>query len=333
MADGAARPRGEANRTASADAVLQLLYDRAEGMVARGELAAAASLRPEELGGVLADLDRRGWAMDPTPGGVRLRRPVKPSPVLIERGLGTRRVGRHVICFQEVDSTNDVAWDCAREPDADGCVVIAEHQRRGRGRLGRRWLSPPGANLLMSMHLADASGLLAHEALTIAAGLATAEGIADACGLDCRLKWPNDVLLDGAKVAGVLVEMKRRGGGGRFVVGIGVNVNAAPPPQETVHPAGCLAGRAGQPVERVEVARAVIRRLDAWVERLARQDLAPLHAGWLGRCGMLNERVTVREGARTCRGRVLDVSPLDGLVLIDDAGRTVRFAAEGATLL
>jgi len=322
------------------DKVLALLYDRAEGYFALDELAAGAGVRRQRLEGLLEDLRRAGQRLEASPAsGVRLVRPAGLSAHLIERRLGTRRVGVHAICFNEVDSTNDVAFDSARQAGSDGLAVLAESQRRGRGRMGRRWVSPPRANLLMSVLLVDPRAALPQEALTIASGLAVAEGAEAAAGCPCRLKWPNDVLLGEAKVAGVLVEVRRVGGGRCVVVGAGVNVNAAPPPDEVGAPAACLTEHVGGPVERIEVARAVLQRLDRWVGRLAgarageAAALVELRTAWLARCDMINRRVVVASAGRHHVGRVMDVSPLEGLILSDDAGRRIHVPAEGATVL
>jgi BirA family biotin operon repressor/biotin-[acetyl-CoA-carboxylase] ligase len=238
-----------------------------------------------------------------------------------------------VLCFDEVDSTNDVAWDSARQADTDGLVILAESQRAGRGRMGRSWLSPPGANLLMSVLLRDSGTGLRHEALTIAAGLSAAEGIEEACGLHTELKWPNDVLLDGAKVAGVLVERREADGGVALVVGVGVNVAWSPPPERVDAPATHLAAHLSHPADRAETARAILRRLDAWVDAIARGDLRALHDAWVGRCGMLGERVAVLSGGRRRVGRVWDVHPLEGLVLVDDHGTRAVLPAAGASIV
>jgi len=314
--------------------VLAVLYDRAEGFISYDELAGAARISCDMVDGMLDDIRRRKHQIEFSPSmGVRLQRPVHLDAHLIERGLRVQRVGQSVICFDEVGSTNDVAMDSARQGGTDGLVVLADSQRGGRGRQGSRWVSPPGRNLLMSALLIDDNGDLAHEALTIATGLAVAEGIDRACGVQCRLKWPNDVLLGGAKVAGVLVEIRPSAAGRAIVLGIGVNVNAAPASGEVERPATSLADRVGHPVERIDVARAVIARLDEWVRRVAGRDLTGVHDGWMRRCGMINERVTIDSAGRRYVGRVSDVDPLEGLILFDDNGRRVHLPAEYSTVL
>ena len=314
--------------------VLGLLYDRPDGTWSLQELSQAASITPDRVNAVLDELTGRGFDLDRQPThGVRLARPTLLDAHLIERNLPAQRVGRNAIVFAEVDSTNDVAADSARQTDADGLVVLAEHQRRGRGRLGRVWVSPPRENIMMSVLLIEPTGGLAHEAVTIATGVAVAEGLEAACaGVSCELRWPNDVLIHDAKIAGVLVECQRSSEITRWVIGIGINANAAPPPGAVDQPATCLAEQVGSPVERIDVVRSVLRRLDDWIARLGRDDLEGLHEAWIARCGMINQRVTVRSGERLHVGRVLDVSPLEGLILMCDDGQRVHLPADGATL-
>ena len=311
---------------------IELLYDRGEHFFSLDELATQVGISRSELDDAMRLLDERGHRFEHSPAhGVRLVRPVRLDANLIERRLGLPFVGRNVICFGEVDSTNDVAFDSALQDDADGLVVLAESQRLGRGRLGRSWISRPGANILMST-LLGSNPLLPHEALTIAAGVAVAEGIEAATDLAAQLKWPNDVLLDGAKVAGILVETRTIGGSRVAVVGIGINANAAPPDAEVDFPTTCIADQLHHPVERIELVIAVLNKLDEWVEAVQAGALDRLHDAWISRCGMLNERVTVWCNGIEHVGRVLDVSPMGELVLECDTGRRLHLAAEGSTL-
>ncbi len=325
--------------------VLELLYDRGEGFFAIEELTAASGLSRARLEEVLESVRHRGHELEFSPGhGVRLARPMRLEAHLIQRELGTQRVGRHVICFEEVDSTNDVAFDSARQAraefrgqedaqgDPDGLAVLAEFQRRGRGRLGRRWLSPPEANVLMSVLLIDSESKLAHEALTIAAGLAVSEGVESACGLETQLRWPNDVLVDGKKAAGILVELRTVAETRAVVIGVGINANWAPAADVDAL-AVSLAEELGHPVERIEIVRAVLRRLDQWTRRVEAEQLEELHSVWLARCGMLNERITVVCGGKRYVGRALDVSPLEGLILSCDDGQRLHLPAESSTVL
>jgi len=318
-----------------ASKVLAALYDRGDAYGAVRELAVAAGVDEARFRSAIEALKARGVAVEQNPAhGLRLIRPAPLDSHLIERDLPIRRIGRHAIVFDEVDSTNDVAAASARQADADGLVVLAEHQRRGRGRLDRVWLSPTGQNILMSVLLIEPSDRLPQEAVTVATGLAVAEGIEGACaGAACHLRWPNDVLLDGGKVAGVLTERRRSAGQACWVLGVGINANAAPPADAVDRPATFLAAHTGEAVDRTAVVRSVLVRLDAWIDRVAQGELGSLHEAWVARCDMINQRVTVLCGERTIVGRVLDVGPLEGLILMCDDGRREHVPADGATLL
>lgn len=321
------------------DHVIELLYDRHEGWWSMEELARTSQASAGRLDRALAELGRRGQQVEFSPAtGIRLRRPPAVDAHLIERNLGVRRVGRHVICFSVVDSAMDIAADSARQARSDGLTVLAEAQRKGRGRLGRRWLSPPGANLLMSVLLKDPRERLPTEAVTVAAGLAVAEGIERASDrrITCRLKWPNDVRIDGKKVAGVLVEQRRRAGKRILVVGVGVNVNARPPSSDVTHPATSLAEHMGEKLDRIPVAREILCRLDRWVLGLTTaQDraAAELRTCWAERCDMLNRRHTIGSAGRRHTGRVVEIDPLKGLTLLTDVGGHVHIPARTATVM
>lgn len=337
-----------------ANRIIELLYNRPHGWWARADLLHATGLSAAQLDTALDDLLERGHRLEVSKAmGVQLRLPTALDAAVIERALGTRRIGRSVICFEEVNSTNDVAADCAKHPGADGVVVLAESQRAGRGRQGKRWISRPGQNILMSVVLERGDAPVAASAMTVAAGLAVAEGLDQAAmaGFElrtadgaveadgdplCTLKWPNDVLIDGRKVAGVLVEARQGVCGPFVVVGIGVNVNECPGDSEVDVPAVSLRDIAGELVDRAVVVRQVLRRLDAWVCRLRESPdaaVTELKDRWAIRCGMIQQRCTVRSAGRRIEGRVVEIDPLAGLLLATDEGRHVHVPVEGASVV
>lgn len=167
--------------------------------------------------------------------------------------------------FTELDSTNRLAADLARAGAADELVVGADHQTAGRGRRGRTWESRPGAALLVSVVLRPAPPLI-----TLAAGVAAADACEAVAGVVTSLKWPNDVLVDGAKVGGILSELV----GDAAVVGLGVNLAWAPEG----------AARLGPAVDREELLRAYLAGLDDGRDVLAR---------YRRRCATLGRRVKV----------------------------------------
>jgi len=317
-----------------ADRVLELLYDRRDASISLGEIAGSTGASPEDLQVAFRTLADRGHGIELSPEGmVKLTQPIALDGHLIQRDLPAGRIGRHVICFRQVGSTNDVAFDSARQADSDGLVVLAELQQDGRGRIGRKWHSWPLANILMSVLLIDERERMHLGALTIAGGLAVAESIEQCVRLPARLRWPNDVLLEGCKVAGVLTEARRIGDRLAVAVGMGINVNACPDPQQVDHPATSIAAQTGRSEDRTELVRAVICRLDHWVRELSDGRLEGLHEAWVARCDMLGTRAAIVCDQRRYVGRVLDVSPLDELVLAADDGQRVNLPAERSTLL
>lgn len=316
-----------------AQRVLGILYHRRGGYCLLSELSKATDLPPERLREAMEELRSSGQPLDHSPAlGVRLAGPVRLSSGLIETALGTTRIGRSVLCFRTVQSTNDVAWDSARHPGRDGLVVLAEEQSAGRGRFGRQWISPPSANVLMSILLEDGDQAPAIEALTVAAGLAVAEGMEAVCPLELQLKWPNDVLLDGRKLCGVLLERRRIGPRSATVLGIGINVSAHPPRLGEAMEATCLAEHLPETPQRVEVIREVLRRLDHWMGNLTGRGLEALHKAWMRRCGMIHQRIEARSEGRTYVGTIEDIDPLRGLVLVDDRHVRHFLPAAGTTL-
>ena len=314
-----------------ANLILGLLYDRRD-FVSMHELSGFVG-DGDSLRGALDELRRRGHRIDNEPArGVRLTEPGRLDAYLIERELNTTLIGRSVVCFDQVDSTNDVAMGSASRGDSAGLVITAESQRAGRGRRGGKWISPPGAGLLFSVLLTDGPDRLDHEAATIAAGLATAEGIEEACSVRCDLKWPNDVYVSGGKVAGVLIESKREGPLRASAIGIGVNVHASPPAAAVVRPATHLSAHCDLP-RRVEILRETLRRLEFWRGEIIARRYEGLHEQWVRRCGMIHQRVRILSAGTEYVGRTVDISPLEGLVLARDTGGHVHLPAAVSTVL
>ncbi len=259
------------------------------------------------------------------------------SPLLnadaLRDGLNTRRVGRTILMLPEVDSTNSYVLDrlASRQGEAaDGTVVFAEHQTAGRGRLGRSWHSPRGASLMFTVLLCGREAWPAAR-LIMAAGVAVVEGIAEATEVEPVLRWPNDVYSRGRKLAGILVECRAAADLRTTAIGIGVNClqHASHFPPELRATATSLDLEARHPVDRTAVARAALRRLDAWVGDAGGRGPAPeleadqgLAAAWRRHSADLGTRVTLLADGRTFTGRILDINPIDGLLLqLDDGGR------------
>jgi BirA family transcriptional regulator, biotin operon repressor / biotin---[acetyl-CoA-carboxylase] ligase len=316
-----------------ANVILGLLYDRGD-FISMHELAVESACDdPRRLQRALDDLRNRGHKIDLEPArGLRLARPIRLDAHLIERDLNTNLIACSVVCFEQVDSTNDVAMASVAQAGTSGLVITAESQRTGRGRQGSRWICPPGSGLLFSTLLTDRAELPAGEPTTIAAGLSIAEGIEESTAIQCDLKWPNDVYIRGQKVAGVLIETRPHGRGQAMAIGIGVNVYQSPPPDQIAQPATHLSEHSPS-VDRIELLRSILRRLDYWRGEIVSHRYDTLHDEWMRRCGMIHQRVGILSAGVEHVGRVVDISPLEGLILARDDGIHVHLHAAVSTVL
>lgn len=236
----------------------------------------------------------------------------------------------------------DVARELLRTlPEADlPLLVSAEEQTAGRGRMGRVWVAPAGSALLTSLALRPR--WLAPErsvALVWMAAVALCEAVEVAAGVPAGLKWPNDLLLPAqgeglAKAAGILLELSYAGAGlESAVIGIGVNVSAAPPPGSARYPATCVEAAAGRAVSRLALLQALLTRLDAWYTWLGAGDTAQLFAAWRGRLRNLGAPVRVETPAGPIEGLAEDVGDDGALLVRDAAGQLQRVSAGDVGML
>jgi len=214
----------------------------------------------------------------------------------------------HLTVVDETGSTNADLLDAAMAGAPDRSVLRAKHQTAGKGRLDRQWTAPPGANLLVSMLFRDVPGN-PHE-LTQRVALAAVAACTDVAGVTPRLKWPNDLLLEGRKLAGILAQAGPVSSGSRpeyVVVGIGLNVGWSPDG----------AARLGEEVDAAEVLDAMLREYD----RLT-GDIAAMYRAGLETIGT---SVRVETAGSTVVGHALDVLPDGRLVVLDGCGISHRF--------
>ena len=243
------------------------------------------------------------------------------SAKVIGRALTTRRLGRPILFYTRTGSTNTVAREQAEAGAPEGLLVVADEQTAGRGRLDRSWWAPPGSSLLFSLLLRPPLPPGQAAQLTMCLGLAAAEGVEEVTGLRPALKWPNDLLLDGRKLAGILAELGTAGDRLEYaVLGLGLNVNVTFSGGELAHTAISLQMALGRPVARVPLLAAILARCEAWYERL----LAPQagsstgespHTAWTARLDTLGRQVTVMTPDGPLHGTAVGVSP-EGALLV-----------------
>jgi len=295
------------------------------------------------------------------------------TPTLIRRGLRTRLIGQDITYLRTVDSTNTVAARAASRGAADGLLVIAEEQTAGRGRLGRRWESPPGVGLWFSLVFRPPDlPLTAMNRLLMLTGCAVAQAIEQVAHLSAWLKWPNDVLVNGRKVGGLLgqagvaphphplpggekarlplpdrerdrgggapLSLVGRGAGGEgelswAIVGVGLNVNADAATMQAIAPhASSLLVERGRPVSRVRLLRAILEGIEPRYDALRAGETERLRAEWAARLATLGQQVTVTTPAGALEGLAEDVDADGALLLRLPDGRRERLLAGDVTL-
>ena len=247
----------------------------------------------------------------------------------IREGLFTHIVGRRILYFSELSSTMNEASRLADEGAEEGTVVIAERQTAGRGRQGRGWVSQPG-NLLFSVLLRPGMEQLSY--ISVIGGVAAARAIRKTTGLFPAIKWPNDILLDGKKAAGILAESAISGDSVCYaVLGLGINVALDVRESEEISAlATSINAAAGSEVDRVGLMRQLLLDLDDLYLELGRGG-SPLDE-WRGLLATTGRRVTAVAGPETVTGIAEDVDEAGNLLIRTDDGQLVTVTSGEVTL-
>lgn len=220
-------------------------------------------------------------------------------------------IGRPIIRLDEIGSTQDLAFRLGELGAPEGTVVVARYQRAGRGRSGRTWEAPPGAALLFSALLRP-SGVLPG-AFSLLVADAIAETLAVCYALQPKIKWPNDVLVEGRKLSGVLIQIR----GGIAALGIGLNVRARP--DELPDGATSLLAETGREIAPQDVLNGLLPTIEDGYRRAMSGDIGSTIARIEERLFLRGEAVTLRDGERMLEGRVLGLRA-DGALLLETGG-------------
>jgi len=234
--------------------------------------------------------------------------------------------GYELLCYEAIGSTNDEAKRLARNGAAANTIVWAGEQTAGRGRRGRTWQSPRG-NLALSLILRPRCAPAHAAQLGFVAALALADALDPRLppGTTLGFKWPNDVLVGGRKLAGILLESEPSAAGLDFLV-VGVGANLAAAPTEVEFPATSLADQGIAPPSPADVLAGFIEAFDRWERHWRERGFPPLRAAWLARAVARGAAIRVRLPDGSFDGRFLDLDE-DGALLVATAGETRRIAA------
>jgi len=244
-------------------------------------------------------------------------------------------IGNAIRVLPQTTSTNDEASRAALEGHPEGLVIFAESQSAGRGRMGRRWSSPAGRGLWFSVLLRPSLAPSECTQLTAASANALVRAIQSTTGITPEIKWPNDLLIKGKKIAGILTEMSAELEHVRSVIlGIGIDATqtASEFPADLRNIATSLKLATGKTVSRADLAEAVLRELDREYARILAGQFDAVAEEWGSRCSTLGKQVTIDMGARRVRGCAEALDENGALLLRTEHGRIERIIGGEVTL-
>lgn len=254
----------------------------------------------------------------------------------LKKSLAGKLIGHPLYYYAKIGSTNDEAFRLARQGAPEGTVLVAESQSAGKGRMQRPWHSPPGANIYTSIILRPAFEPPRATQISIAAGIAVAETLGGYCPGKVSLKWPNDVLVGGRKICGILAQMKLSGNTIDFVVvGIGINVNMKredfPPDIQNI--ATSLAVETGGETSRVKLIIGLYENAAKWYRELTENGFGPVRENWISLSSMIGKPVSVLCHGETLTGVAAGLDDDGALMLRTEGNETVKVSAGDATIL
>ncbi|MGI6678195.1 MAG: biotin--[acetyl-CoA-carboxylase] ligase [Dehalobacterium sp.] len=259
--------------------------------------------------------------------------PDRLYPAEIQDYLRTKLVGRNIIYRGSVDSTNNLARQTGESGFVDGTVIVAEEQVAGKGRLGRSWHAPFGTGISLSLLVRPAIPVVDAPKITLLTGVAVARGLEEITGLKTGIKWPNDLLIQGKKVSGILTEIKADMDQIHYlIVGIGINVNEPAFPEELQETATSLYLETGHIVSRVQIVAAVLNHWEKIYQTFLTQGFSALRDQWKKHAVTLGKDVSVRTINNRIFGRAVDIDE-EGLLLVQDENHQIhRIIAGDVTL-
>jgi len=314
------------------ETILSLFSQTPDGFVSGVRISEVLGVSRTAVWKHIRNLRQAGYNIEAVPsrGYQLLQSPDVLMPEAIQAGLNSRVIGSRVCCLDVADSTNLQACRFGDDGESEGLVVIADQQSSGKGRMGRLWESPAGVNLYASILLRPEILPFDAPKLTFLSAVAVCRAIMSATGLQATVKWPNDVLLSGRKVAGLLNEMSAETDRVNYVVlGIGVNLNMRIDqfPEDLRYPATSLVIVKGHPVSRLDFTRTLLQEIDALYQVFLEQGSEPVFEAWEQLCDMTGRAVRVDCNDLLIEGVMAGLADDGALLVRTSAGKMERVYA------
>lgn len=308
--------------------ILEVLRTRSDAYVSGEELSADLGISRAAVWKHIRRLRNIGYVIDAHPHtGYRLISvPDKLLPEEISWNLRTHKFGKQIYSYELTDSTMNIATKLAGEGAAEGVVVFAEAQAKGRGRVGRKWVSPTGVGIYYSIILRPEIRPDETPKITLVVAVAHAAAIRKVTGLPAFIKWPNDILINDKKVCGILTELNAETDRVNFViVGVGINVNTML--GDLPEGATSFKEEAGEGFSRIEIARESLCALEARYEVFQQKGFAPIIEEWHSYSTIIGANVEVAFRDRKIEGQAIDVDSSGALLVRLENGLQERVFA------
>lgn len=312
--------------------ILNLLKENRGEYISGGEIGKYLDLSRTAVWKHIGRMRKSGYEIEAVPAlGYRLlSSPDLLTHAEIAAGLKTRYVGKSVHAFSTTDSTNTKAYELALHGAPEGTVVVAEGQKKGKGRLGRKWESPKGVNIYTSIVLRPRIAPSSASQTTLLAAVATARAIEKTAKVLPDIKWPNDLLVGGRKIAGILMELDSEADMVNFIVlgiGIDVNMDRDSLPPDVAKTATSLKEETGKVLGRVILIQELYRQIEKWYEVFRTDGFGPIITEWERLSIMGGKYVKVSFLKETREGVALGLDTDGALLLRLPTGKIERVVA------
>lgn len=278
-----------------------------------------------------------GYDIEASPArGYRLNIENLPfNKIEISSNLKTSFIGRDLSFYKKTGSTNDTAREFAAKGAEEGAVIVADYQKKGKGRLGRRWESPAGVNIYTSVILRPNILPAFAPQLTLVSAVAAAETISGYLNKAPEVKWPNDILINSKKVAGILTEMASEADRINFVViGIGVNVNMTKKmiPEALRQIATSMKEETGMEISRIDFIQTLYLNMERWYKEYLKHGFEPVRTAWISYFRMAGKAVKVQDMNRVREGIAIGIDGDGALLLREKDGKVARIISGDVTI-
>ena len=243
----------------------------------------------------------------------------------IQSQLRAEHIGREIIVHDSVDSTNNIAKNLVNQSGKEGTVILADCQTQGKGRSGRIWHSEEKVGIYLSVLLKPSLPLEEVSQITLVAGVALAKTINEFSRVRAYLKWPNDILLNGKKVAGILTENYQGNIHSGIILGIGINVNHSHFPVSLQHIATSIAMENGEIFERLPLISFLINHLEQEYRCFLDDGISPIVDHWNLNSDMFGKQISINHGNQTFSGTAMKLNDQGHLVMLMDDGKEIDF--------